>query len=297
MFCLYADTQVAENNSRQRSFHGEWAAPLGYLGPPAAFGLLSKRYEHQFGLDYSALGKLAVAQRNHALLNDNACEKLRKPITVDDYINSRMIADPIRLLDSVMVCDGGSGLLVTTRKRAKQKGLSKFVVPIGFGERTNFRAAENIVDVTESGHSVAGKRAFAMAGIGPRDVASFHPYDDFIIAIMLQLEMLGFCKHGQGCDFIKETDFAHTGNLPLNTGGGQISAGQAGLAGRRHQPHRSGAPAVRRRRKTAGQQYQERSCHRHRRHSLWPQLGHQRCHDPDARTREGAMSALSSDKC
>jgi acetyl-CoA acetyltransferase len=89
----------------------------------------------------------------------------------------------------------------------------------------------NIVDVTESGHSVAGKRAFAMAGIGPRDVASFHPYDDFIIAIMLQLEMLGFCKHGQGCDFIKETDFAHTGNLPLNTGGGQISAGQAGLAG------------------------------------------------------------------
>jgi acetyl-CoA acetyltransferase len=231
VFCLYADTQVSENNSRQRSFHGEWAAPLGYLGPPAAFGLLSKRYEHQYGLDYRALGKLAVAQRNHALLNDNACEKLRKPITVDDYINSRMIADPIRLLDSVMVCDGGSGLLVTTRKRAKQKGSSKFVVPIGFGERTNFRAAENIVDVTESGHSVAGKRAFAMAGIGPRDVASFHPYDDFIIAIMLQLEMLGFCKHGQGCDFIKETDFAHTGNLPLNTGGGQISAGQAGLAG------------------------------------------------------------------
>jgi acetyl-CoA acetyltransferase len=231
VFCLYADTQVAENNSRQRSFHGEWAAPLGYLGPPAAFGLLSKRYEHQFGLDYRALGKLAVAQRNHALVNDNACEKLRKPITVDDYINSRMIADPIRLLDSVMVCDGGSGLLVTTRKRAKQKGLNKFVVPIGFGERTNFRAAENIVDVTESGHSVAGKRAFEMAGIGPRDVASFHPYDDFIIAIMLQLEMLGFCKHGQGCDFINDTDFAHTGNLPLNTGGGQISAGQCGLAG------------------------------------------------------------------
>jgi acetyl-CoA acetyltransferase len=120
---------------------------------------------------------------------------------------------------------------VTTRKRAKQKGLNKFVVPIGFGERTNFRAAENIVDVTESGHSVAGKRAFAMAGIGLRDVGSFHPYDDFIIAIMLQLEMLGFCKHGQGCDFINDTDFTHTGNLPLNTGGGQISAGQCGLAG------------------------------------------------------------------
>jgi acetyl-CoA acetyltransferase len=231
VFCLYADTQVAENNSRQRSFHGEWAAPLGYLGPPAAFGLLSKRYEHQFGLDYKALGKLAVTQRQHALLNDNACEKLRKPITIEDYLNSRMIADPIRLLDSVMVCDGGSGLLVTTRTRARQKGLSKFVVPIGYGERTNFRAGENIVDVTESGHSVAGKRAFAMAGIAARDVASFHPYDDFIIAIMMQLEMLDFCKRGRGCDFIHATDFSHTGSLPLNTGGGQISAGQAGLAG------------------------------------------------------------------
>jgi len=228
---LYADTQAVENNFRMRAFHSEWTVPYGLLGAPAAFGLLSKRYEHQFGLDYAALGKLAVTQRQHALLNDNACEKLRKPITIEDYLNSRMIADPIRLLDSVMICDGASGLLVTGRRRAEQKGITKIVVPIGYGERTNFRWDESIVDVTETGHSVAGKRAFAAAGLSPRDICSFHPYDDFIIAIMMQLEMLGFCKHGQGCDFVKENDFAYTGNLPLNTGGGQISAGQAGLAG------------------------------------------------------------------
>jgi len=228
---LYADTQAVENNFRMRAFHSEWTVPYGPLGAPAAFGLLSKRYEHQFGLDYAALGKLAVTQRQHALLNDNACEKLRKPITIEDYLNSRMIADPIRLLDSVMICDGASGLLVTGRRRAEQKGITKIVVPIGYGERTNFRWDESIVDVTETGHSVAGKRAFAAAGLSPRDICSFHPYDDFIIAIMMQLEMLGFCKHGQGCDFVKENDFAYTGNLPLNTGGGQISAGQAGLAG------------------------------------------------------------------
>ena len=69
-------------------------------------------------------------------------EKLRKPITVDDYLNSRMIAEPVRLLDSVMVCDGASGLLVTSRKSAEKKGLSKIVVPIGYGERTNYRAGE-----------------------------------------------------------------------------------------------------------------------------------------------------------
>ncbi len=231
VLCLFADTQASENNQRMRSFHNEWTAPLGYIGPPAAFGLLSRRYQHQFGLDYAALGKLAVAQRGHAVLNDLAVEKLRKPITVDDYLDSRMIADPIRLLDSVMVCDGASGVLVTSRKAAEKRRLSKIAVPIGYGERTNYRAGEAIVDVTESGHYVAGQRAFARSGLKPTDVASFHPYDDFIIAIMMQLEMLGFCKRGQGCDFVREHDFTHAGDLPLNTGGGQISAGQCGLAG------------------------------------------------------------------
>jgi acetyl-CoA acetyltransferase len=230
VLCLYADCQASENNRRERGAQ-DFTQLLGYLGPPAAFGLLSKRYEHQFGLDYAALGKLAVAQRGHAVLNDLACEKLRKPISIDDYLNSRMIADPIRLLDSVMVCDGASGLLVTSRKNAEKRGFTKCVVPVGYGERTNYRARENIVDVTETGHLAAGKRAFAQAGLKASDIASFHPYDDFIIAIMMQLEMLGFCKHGQGCDFIKAHDFTHSGDLPLNTGGGQISAGQAGLAG------------------------------------------------------------------
>jgi acetyl-CoA acetyltransferase len=231
VLCLYADKQASENNSRPRHYQAEWALPMGYLGPPYAFGLLSKRYEHQFGLDYSCLGKLAVAQRNHALMNELGCDKLRKPITVDDYLNSRMIAEPIRLLDSVMVCDGASGLLVTSRKNAEKRGYKKIVVPLGYGERTTHGAGHNIVDITETGHLAAGKKAFGQAGLTPKDIASFHPYDDFIIAMMMQLEMLGFCKHGHGCDFIREVDFSHTGDLPLNTSGGQISAGQAGLAG------------------------------------------------------------------
>jgi acetyl-CoA acetyltransferase len=229
--CLFADKQASENNQRMRHYQAEWALPYGYLGPPYAFGLLSRRYEHQFGLDHKALGKLAVTQRQHALLNELGCDKLRKPITLDDYLNSRMIAEPIRLLDSVMVCDGASGLIVTSRKNAEKRGLSKIVAPVGYGERTTHGAGENIVDITESGHLAAGKRAFAAAGLKPKDIASFHPYDDFIIAIMMQLEMLGFCKQGQGCGFVNETDFLHTGDLPLNTSGGQISAGQAGLAG------------------------------------------------------------------
>ena len=228
---LNADTQASEDNIRMRAFHGEWADPYGLIGPPADFGLISRRYDHLFGLDLEAIAKLAVTQRNHALMNDNACEKLRRPITVQDYLDSRMIADPVRLLDCVMVCDGANGMLMTTRKRAKEKGFDKFVVPLGYGERTNYRAAENLADITESGHAVAGQRAFAQAGLKPADVGSFHPYDDFLIAIMLQMEMLGFAPRGQGCAFINETNLGHDGDLPLNTSGGQISAGQAGLAG------------------------------------------------------------------
>lgn len=231
VLCLYADTAVAENNGRPRSYGAEWTSPYGYLGAPNAFGFLSQYYDAKFGLDHAALGKLAVAQREHAILNELACEKLRKPITVEDYLNSRMINDPIRLLDCVMPCDGASGLLVTKRKAAEARGFDKIVVPVGYGERTNFGAAKSIVDPTETGHRVAGEKAFAQAGLKPGDIASYHPYDDFIIAIMMQLEMLGFCKHGQGAGFVNETDFLFSGDLPLNTGGGQISAGQAGLAG------------------------------------------------------------------
>ena len=142
-------------------------------------------------------------------------------------MNARMTAAPIRLLDCVMPADGAAGLIMTSRKRAKQKGLAKTVIPIGYGERTNYGGAVNIVDPTLSGHQAAGKKAFAQAGITVKEVASFHPYDDFIIAILLQYENFGFCSQGQGCDFIREHDLSYMGELPLNTGGGQISAGQA----------------------------------------------------------------------
>jgi acetyl-CoA acetyltransferase len=130
-----------------------------------------------------------------------------------------------------MICDGASGLLVTSRKTAEKRGLTKAVTPIGYGERTNYLIGQAVVDPTLTGHKAAGAKAFGQAGLTPKDIASFHPYDDFIIAIMMQMEMLGFCAHGQGCDFVSATNFMFDGDLPLNTGGGQISAGQPGLAG------------------------------------------------------------------
>jgi acetyl-CoA acetyltransferase len=160
-------------------------------------------------------------------MNENACEKLRVPITIDDYLNSRMIADPIRLLDCVMPADGAAGLIMTSRKRAQEKGLHNCIIPIGYAERTNYLGGDNFADPTRSGHEIAATKTLAQAGMSIKDVKSFHPYDDFIIAIMIQFEAFGFCKPGEGVQFIREHDFAYNGDLPLNTGGGQISAGQA----------------------------------------------------------------------
>ena len=122
---------------------------------------------------------------------------------------------------------GAAGLIVTSRQRARQKGLHKYVIPIGYAERTNFLGGENFVDVTRSGHEIAGKKALLAAGLDIKDIRSFHPYDDFLIAIVIQFEAFGFCRPGQGMAFVRDTDLSFKGTLPMNTGGGQISAGQA----------------------------------------------------------------------
>jgi acetyl-CoA acetyltransferase len=137
----------------------------------------------------------------------------------------------LRMLDSVMVCDGANAVIVTSTENAKRLGAKKMIHPTGYGELLNFNGAVANPDITESGFTVAGPKALKQAGMTPEDIRMFHPYDDFLIAILLQLEHIGFCKRGEGSDYILRTDMSHKGKLPLNTGGGQISAGQPGLAG------------------------------------------------------------------
>ncbi len=230
VMCIQTDVSGGTHR-RLGGFRAEFMDAAGFQGPPIAFGILSDAYDQKYGLKLEALGALAVAQRNGALVNENAVETFRKPITVEDYMASRMIAEPIRLLDCVMRCDGGSGLIVTTTERAKAMGVKKMVHPIAYSEITNFDPENSTPDPTESGFSVVGPEALEKAGMIPADIDMFHPYDDFLIAVMLQLEQVGFCGRGEGCDYLLSTDISPSGALPINTGGGQISAGQPGLAG------------------------------------------------------------------
>jgi len=228
---IASDAQSSYPPAEQGGQRWEFQYPVGLRGPTGVFGMLMHRYEHQHGLDYGALAKLAVTQRNHALLNPNASAKLKTPLTEQDYLSSKFVSTPLRVLDSVMVCDGANGVLVTSAENAARLGLKKAVYPVGYGEVSNYKVDDLTADITESGFTLAGPKALAQAGMSARDVRMFHPYDDFLIAILLQLEQIGFCERGKGSRFILDTDFSYRGDLPLNTGGGQISAGQPGLAG------------------------------------------------------------------
>lgn len=227
---IAADAPSTINRSEPRGYRPEWQDPVGLMGPPGAFGLLSSRYEAQYGSIQDALAKLAVTQRNHALLNDNACPKLRKPLTEDEYGKSRPISSPISLLDCVMSCDGANAVLVVARREAGDLA-ARAIRIAGFSERTNFELSHPVADITRSGHSIAGAAALRQAGLKPSDITMLQPYDDFLIAVLLQLEALGFCEPGQSRRFVLDNDISHRGTLPINTGGGQISCGQAGIAG------------------------------------------------------------------
>lgn len=224
---LAADVPSTVWQARYGSYRPEFQEPYGPQGPPGLFGFLQRRYAEQYPLKVEALAKIAMVQRQHALLNPNAIFK--QPMTLDDYLSSRMVSDPLRLLDSVMFCDGGGAVVVTTAERARSLG-AKAVYPTGYAEVTNFNGADPMPDVTETGFLVAGPSALAQAGLTPADIQQFHPYDDFTIAVLMQLEQIGFCPRGEGSRFVLDTDLSYTGRLPLNTGGGQLSAGQPGLA-------------------------------------------------------------------
>lgn len=228
---LLSDAQSSGRTPEQGAQRFEFMYPTGLRGPVGAFGLLSRRYDHQYGLNHDALAKLAVTQRRHALMNPNACDKLKVPLTEEEYLKSKFVSEPLRILDSVMVCDGANGVLVTSTEKAKKLGARKMVHPTGYGEITNFKGADLLADITVSGFTVAGPKALKQAGMKPGDIRMIHPYDDFLIALMIVFEDIGFCAKGKAGRFIMDTDLSHKGKLPLNTSGGQISAGQAGLAG------------------------------------------------------------------
>ena len=204
----------------------DYIAPFGFGGPNGMFGLVQRRHMHVYGTRVEQLGRIAVTQRGHARLNPNAL--LRAEMSLDDYLGARLIADPIRLYDCVLPCGGGGGLLISNGVIAATLKQPPIRILAG-AERTN-HAPDAPVALT-GGWSHFAAALFEAAGVRHADLDLIELYDDYPIMVAIQLEDLGFCEKGTVGRFLEQTDLSIKGELPLNTGGGQLSCGQAGAAG------------------------------------------------------------------
>lgn len=207
----------------------EFDLPYGHMGQNTGYAMIAQRYAAQYGYDQRAMAKIAVDQRTSAQAHPDAIFR-GQTLSIDDVLNSRMVADPLHMLEIVMPVAGGAAVIVASRELAERsKGRPAFVT--GFGERLGYKSPSYAQDMTETPLAAAARTAFAMAGATPADMHAAQVYDCYTITVLLSLEDAGFCAKGEGMRFVMENDLTFKGNFPMNTHGGQLSFGQAGSAG------------------------------------------------------------------
>ncbi len=234
VLCVSADTPMnitTPGAVRTWRYETEFQKPFGMMGPNSQFAFILRRHMYQYGTNQEQLGKIAITQREHALKNPNAY--LKQPLTLDQYLSSRMIADPIRMLDACIPVNGGLAYVVASKEMAKKlPHRDNHVSLLGIAETDNyFEGSRMRPDITYLGIKDSSKKAFEMAQVNQRQINFFQPYDDYTVAVIMQIEDCGFCKKGEGGKFVEQNDITWKGNLPTNTGGGQLSSGQPAMAG------------------------------------------------------------------
>ena len=211
------------------SAQSQFDIPAGCVAAVPSYALAAQRYRAQYGLDEEVLAKVAVQQRDNAQYNPDAIF-CGKPISVAEVMQSKTIADPIKLLEIVMPCAGGCALLITNAEGARRAPYRPVWIT-GYGEQLSHKSITNMPDFLRLPLVDAAERAFAMAGLERSAIDLACLYDSFTLTVLLTLEASGFCGPGRGIDFIRERDLRFNGDWPLNTHGGQLSFGQPGLAG------------------------------------------------------------------
>jgi acetyl-CoA acetyltransferase len=228
--CAAADSfTVASHMKMLETFNSamrDYLAPYGFGGANGLFALVEREHRSLYGTQREQLGKIAVAQRRNAMRNQNAL--LRGPLTLEDYLTARTIADPVRLFDCVLPCEGADMVVLASQRIAATLKTPTIRVVAG-GQSHNF-APDDVLSTT-TGSARYAERMFATAEMTGADMDFVQLYDDYPIMVAIQLEDLGFCSKGEVGAFIDATDFDLEGDLPLNTGGGQLSCGQAGASG------------------------------------------------------------------
>ncbi len=198
--------------------------PFGWFPQPIYFASIMRRHMIEFGTRPEQFGAIAVAARRHANLHPGAVMHGR-PMTIDDYVAAPFLADPLRLLDSCLISDGGAAYVTTSLERARDMPHPPAVVRgvgEGYSASGTHWALQKAFTSTPQVFSAPG--AFAMAAITPADVDVLTVYDPFTVVSMMQIEDMGFCPKGEAGRFVEgDTLFHDAGKLPFNTHGGLLS--------------------------------------------------------------------------
>ena len=229
MTAVMKASRFGGHSTRFGAPEAEMDLPYGHMAQNTGYAMIAQRYAAVHGYDAAALARIAVAQRFNACHNPDAMFH-GQPISVDDVLASRMVAEPLRVLEIVMPVAGGAAVIVT-RADIARRCKHRAVNIIGCGEHVHSKSPTYAADMLATPIGPASRKAFAMAGVQPADVHMAQIYDCYTITVLLTLEDAGFCTKGQGMQFVRERDFRFNGDFPMNTHGGQLSFGQAGTAG------------------------------------------------------------------
>lgn len=194
--------------------------PYQPFNPPSSYALIAARHMYQYGTTRRQLAEVAVAARKWAQLNPEAFS--RDPLDIDTVLKARMISDPFSAYDCCLVTDGAAAYVMTRADRARDLK-KKPVHIIANATAVWHRSIAGMSDLTVTPSKESGARAFAKAGLGPKDMDVVQIYDAFTINVILALEDLGFCKKGEGGPFVENGAIAPGGKLPVNTNGGGLS--------------------------------------------------------------------------
>ncbi len=208
--------------------HAEFEFPYG-LTTPGGYALAAQRYMHEFGVRSEHLAAVAVTARKHAALKENSSYK--DPLSIEDVLNSRMIATPLHKYDCSIISDGGAAFIVTTEEKAKELGITKALVYLyGMGQGYSHQYLTSLNDLDQIYNAIgrSGQKAFQTAGLGPGDIDVVFLYDCFTITVLLELEGLGFVPKGEGGAFALEGRLELGKDLPVNTHGGLLSQAHLG---------------------------------------------------------------------
>jgi acetyl-CoA acetyltransferase len=199
--------------------HPEFEIPYGPT-VPAFYALIARAHMDAYGTTPEQLAAVAVSGRKYAALNPDA--QMRELICVEDVLNSRLIADPLHLLDCSLVSDGGAAVILTCAERASDFPHHPVYI-LGAGEGHSHEHISQARSLTVSAAVDSGRRAYRMAGLGPDDIDVAQIYDCFTPVVLIELEDLGFCQKGEAGAFVEAGETGLEGSLPMNTNGGLLS--------------------------------------------------------------------------